>query len=65
LLKRVTGGLSYIPDTGVACLTDTETTQEAPAARLPPVREIAVVPAFAVSVPPQVFEVTAGVVICN
>jgi len=24
-----------------------------------------VVPAFAVSVPPQVFEVTAGVVICN
>lgn len=48
-----------------ACLTDTETTQEAPAARLPPVREIAVVPAVAVSVPPQVFEVTAGVVICN
>ena len=50
---------------GVICSTDTETTQEAPAARLPPAREIVVVPAFAVSVPPQVFEVTGGVVICN
>ena len=68
MLKRVTGGLSYCTGgtgRGRACSTDTETTQEAPAARLPPAREIAVVPAFAVSVPPQVFEVTAGVVICN
>ena len=70
MLKRVTGGLSYCTDGGVtgrggACSTDTETTQEAPAARLPPVREIAVPPLGAISIPPQVFEVTAGFVICN
>jgi len=68
LLKRVTGGLSYCTGgagRGGTCSTDTETTQEAPAARLPPVREIAVPPLGAVSVPPQVFEVTAGFVIRN
>jgi len=68
LLKRVTGGLSYCTGgggRGRACSTDTETTQEAPAARLPPAREIVVVPPSAVSVPSQVFEVTAGFVICN
>lgn len=50
---------------GISCLTDTETTQEAPAARLPPAREIVVPKAGAVSVPPQVFEVTGGFVIRN
>lgn len=68
MLKRVTGGLSYCTGgggRGRACSTDTETTQEAPAARLPPAREIVVVPPSAVSVPSQVFEVTAGVVIRN
>ena len=50
---------------GVICSTDTETTQEVPAARLPPAREIVVVPPSAVSVPPQLFEVTSGFVICN
>jgi hypothetical protein len=47
---------------GIVCSTNTETTQEVPAARLPFMREI-VVPG--VSIPLQVFEVTAGLVICN
>ena len=50
---------------GVICSTDTETTQEAPAARLPPAREIAVPPGDGVNVPLQVFKVTTGVVICK
>jgi len=71
LLKRVTGGLSYCTGScdgggrGGACSTDTETTQEAPAARLPFMREIVVPPPVTASMPPQVFEVTGGVVIRN
>jgi hypothetical protein len=47
-------------------LTDTETTQEAPAARLPFMRENAWSHHHVTaSMPPQVIEVTGGVVICN